>query len=105
MTDIIFSNSQISRIFEEIANNNDEKIILDLGDSNLSSIPLELLEAVVEKLKPNSFANKLQDRIKQLQDEHVERLSSQLNEVDSEHKMVSEENRRLPQAINNSQTP
>jgi len=70
MTDIIFSNSQISLMFEVIARN-DEKIALDLGSCNLSDIPLELLEEVVEKLKPNSFSRKLRDRIIQLQDENI----------------------------------
>ena len=95
MTDIVFSNSQICRMLEILAKN-DEKIVLDLGCCNLSDVPLELLKEVFEKLEPNNFARKLQYRIVQLNSESaVNQFRNEIDEVFSEHRKLVEELRRI----------
>eukprot|EP00092_Neocalanus_flemingeri_P028051 GFUD01030454.1.p1 GENE.GFUD01030454.1~~GFUD01030454.1.p1 ORF type:complete len:372 (-),score=89.67 GFUD01030454.1:7-1122(-) len=90
MTDIVFSNSQICNIFETLARN-DGNVILDLGHCDISNVPQELLEEVVEKLEPNSFVRKIKLRILQLCEESVKQLKYRLEEVDSEHREVIED--------------
>jgi len=90
MTDIVFSNKQICQIFEELAKR-DRKIVIDLGYSDLSQVPLELLERVVDKLEPNCFVIKLKVRILQICEETAKDLKYQLEKVGIENHKVMDE--------------